>query len=259
MRKDKFMAQINFSHNQGGLTCSFNDYQLSEYIQQRRRTAGRLPIKHAVERVGPQADGSWVLGPSLFFNRQGALLDPDESMYAWLGNVYEGPGIAPQSSACPIKLPLSIEPLRELFTWARENMHQNFIPCMLLAGSCCMALHYKTILNKFLFCPIPIAYGKISGTGKTTALSIGLSPLGAYPSRFVSKATYEKYADLCSSSYLPLGIDDPKSRGAISDLVISLFNGDKGATMKHGEKVPTSMAVISANFTTVEQEKYINM
>ena len=180
MRKDKFMAQINFSHSQGGLTCSFNDYQLAEYIQHRRRTAGRLPVKHAVERVGPQADGSWVLGPSLFFNRQGTLLNPDESMYAWLGNVYEEPGIAHQSSACPIKLPLSIEPLRELYKWGRENMHQNFIPCMLLAGSCCMALHYKTILNRFLFCPIPIAYGKTSGTGKTTALSIGLSPLGAY-------------------------------------------------------------------------------
>ena len=38
--------------------------------------------------------------------------------------------------------------------------------------------------------------------------------------------------------FLPLRIDDPKSKGAISDLVISLFNGATGATMKHGEKHP---------------------
>ena len=54
--------------------------------------------------------------------------------------------------------------------------------------------------------------------------------------------------DMCSSSYLPLAVDDPKSKNVISDLVISLFNGAKAATMKHGESVPTSMAVL-------EQEK----
>ena len=51
--------------------------------------------------------------------------------------------------------------------------------------------------------------------------------------------------------YLPLGADDPKSKGIISDLVIALFNGLKGATMKCGERLPTSMAVNSSNFTTV--------
>ena len=176
-------------------------------------------------------------------------------MYAWLGNIYDGPGIAHHSTACKIQMPLSIDPLRSLYMWARENMCHNFMPCMLLAGTCCMALHYKKILSKFLFCPVPIAYGKTPGTGKTTALCIGLSPLGVYPSHLVSKATYEKYSDLCCSSYLPLGIDDPKSKSAISDLVISHFNGAKGATIKRGEQEPTSMAVISANFTTIEQEK----
>ena len=79
------------------------------------------------------------------------------------------------------------------------------------AGAGAMALYYKRTLDSFLFCPIPIAYGMTSGTGKTTALAIALSPTGTYPSRFVSKATYEKYADLCSSSYLPLAVDDPIS------------------------------------------------
>ena len=56
---------LNFSYKLGGLTCSFNDYQLAEFIQQRSRSAGKLPVKTAVEHVVPQEDGTWVLGPSL--------------------------------------------------------------------------------------------------------------------------------------------------------------------------------------------------
>ena len=49
----------------------------------------------------------------------------------------------------------------------------------------------------------------------------------------------------------------PKSQGAISDLAGSLFNGVKRATIKRGEMQPRSMAVISANFMTCPQEKYV--
>ena len=59
----------------GGLTCSFNDYQLSEFIQMKQRCQGKLPMKKAVVEVGPQADGSWSLGPSLHFDNNGQLLD----------------------------------------------------------------------------------------------------------------------------------------------------------------------------------------
>ena len=144
MRKEKFMHQINFSHREGGLTCSFNDYQLAEFIQQRRRKAGRLTIKNAVEHVGLQADGTWVLGPSLFFSGQGTLCDPSQSKYAWVGNIYIGPGIADHSSACSIELPLSLNPLTELYLWVKNNMLHNFIPCM--------AMHYSTTFLPYSHC-----------------------------------------------------------------------------------------------------------
>lgn len=236
MRKERFMQQINFSHK-GGLTCLFNDYHLAEFIQNSKSKSGNLSIKSAVEHVGPQSDGSWVLGPSLFIDKEGVLQNPATSKYSWIGNMYEGPGIAHINTACRIQLPLSASPLAELYAWVKENLLHNFIPSMLFSGSCCMALHYKKIIETLLFCPVLIAYGESSGTGKTTSLIIGLSPTGSYPSCFVSQATYQKYADLCSSSYLPLGIDDPKSKNAISDLVIALFNGAKAAMMKHEEKL----------------------
>ena len=92
------MQQLNNSFKEGGLTCSFNDYQLSEYIQQKRRKAGRIPVKRAVERVGPQRDGTWVLSPSAYISDDGLLIDADHSKYMWIGHLYDGPGIAPEAN-----------------------------------------------------------------------------------------------------------------------------------------------------------------
>ena len=85
-----------------------------------------------------------------------------------------------------------------------------------------MALHYQTILSHFFFCPIPLALGHSSGTGKTTAVRCALSIVGAHPARFYSKGTTEKYADISAKSSLPFA----------SDLVVALFNGAKATTIK---------------------------
>ena len=74
MRKEKFLQQINFSFG-GGLTCSMNDLQLSEYIQRRIRNAGKLPLKYAVSNIGVQGDGTWVLGPNVVLNAVGEPTD----------------------------------------------------------------------------------------------------------------------------------------------------------------------------------------
>ena len=215
------MHLLNHSYGEGGLTCGFNDYQLAEYIQQKRRKAGKLPGGKAVMKVGPQEDASWVLGPNTYISPTGAEIDAKESSCVWVGHMYDGPGIAPQHTACSVQLPLTTKPLHDLLQYLVTTMGHNFIPSLLVMGSCAMALHYNTILGKFLFCPVPLAFGE-SGTGKTTALRCGLSIVGAYR-RFFSKATVEKYAELSSDSCLPFGIDDPKSRAAISDLTIALF------------------------------------
>lgn len=191
-------------------------------------------------------------GCLVHINTDGELIDADHSKYTWIGHLYHGPGIAPEGTACCVALPLSTEPLMLMLQWLQQNMQHNFIPSLLVVGSFAMALHYKTIVSQFLYCPVPLAFGRSSGTGKTTALQCGLAMLGAHPSRFYSRATYEKYADLCASSYLPLAVDDPKSKTAISDLTVSLFNGAQEGTIVHGAKQPLSMAVISTNFTTTE-------
>ena len=54
---------------------------------------------------------------------------------------------------------------------------------------------------------------------------------------------------MCTTSYLPLAVDDPKSRDVVSDLAAAVFNEPKEATVGRGEKALRSMVVISANFT----------
>ena len=254
MKKDKFMTQLNYSFGEGGLTCGFNDFQLAEYVQQKIRNSGKLPKIKAVKQVGIQKNGTWVLGPKVYIDASGNLLDPSMSRFVWISHLYEGEGIANAHDACDIHLPLSIDPLRSMIEQLKVTMEHNFMPSLLVLGACAMALHYQVILGKFLFCPVPLAFGE-SGTGKTSSLRCGLAMLAAYPSRFYSKGSLEKYTNLCSTNNFPLGIDDPRSRGIIGDLTISLFNGAKATTIKHGDSKPSCMAVICANFTTAEQEK----
>ena len=83
----------------------------------------------------------------------------------------------------------------------------------------------------------------------------GLAVVGCHKSRLFSKATYEKYADLCASSHLPLGIDDPKTKNTISNLTVALFNGAEEVSVKRGEHKFLTTAVIGANFTTKDAER----
>ena len=134
------------------------------------------------------------------------------------------------STSCHIHLPLTTDCLREVIFHLQSLSQYNFYSYFISIRT----KHYHTILQKFMFCPVSIAFCH-SCTGKTTALHCGLSMCGVYPTRFFSKASLEKYNSLCCDSQSPLGIDDPKSKASISDLAIYLFNGVRGGTMKHGE------------------------
>ena len=61
MRHADFMKMINELFPTGGLTCSFKDHQLSEFIQIKKRTAAQVPMKLAVQDVGPQDEDLSVL------------------------------------------------------------------------------------------------------------------------------------------------------------------------------------------------------
>lgn len=168
---------------------------------------GKLPTKKDFESVGQPEDGIWVLGPDLSMD---SLVDPNQSQNIWVGHLYDGPKIAQNYTACPVELPLSTDSLKEHL---RAMLKHNLFPALMVTGACAMAMHYQTILQKFLFCPVPIAFWN-SVTGKTTALRCGLAMCGVYLSLLYSKASLEMYNSLCSDSHLPLGIDDTRSWAA---------------------------------------------
>lgn len=87
MQRSDFMRMINESFAIGGLTCSFQDYQLSEFIQIKHRTVTHMPEKKVVSVVGPLDDSLWVLGPDVHINSQGESINPEESSYIWISNM----------------------------------------------------------------------------------------------------------------------------------------------------------------------------
>ncbi len=165
-----------------------------------------------------------------------------------------GAGIAADSDACAIPLPLSTDPLKRLICWLKGAMQHNFFPSLITIASTVLVLQYQLFLENLRFCPVPLAFGD-SGTGKTTALLSGLSLVGAHDTRFFSKVTHSKIIDLCCTTSIPLGVDDPQSKGDFSRVLIDLYNGAKSGTITHGSRKPSCTCVISANFTSDDQQR----
>ena len=66
--------------------------------------------------------------------------------------------------------------------------------------------------------------------------------LGIANSHMYCSITKEKIIDLCCNSSMPLGVDDPRSQGDISNLIITLYDG-------------AGVGTIASNFTTIDQQK----
>ena len=186
--------------------------------------------------------------------RMDTITENEVSKYVWIGDVFDGPGVARSYQQCSIELPLSADPLCDLVANLEGSMEHNFLPCVLTMASGIIILHYSLMRKKMKFCPVPLAFGP-SGTGKTTSLLCALSLFGSTSNRFYSKVTKEKIIDLCCTSGVPLGVDDPQSKGDISSLIITLYNGAGVGTVSRGDKDLMTSCIIASNFTTVDQQK----
>ncbi len=248
---------INWSYRIGCLQCSFTDKELIEYIQQKKRSIIRLPKKSAVQAIGKQSNGEWVIGSDITVSSTGtALMDTEQCKNIWISDVFIGSGIPSPTAACTVSLPLSTKSLAPLIRALKDNLEHNFYPSLLLIGATGLVLHYQDFISKLRYCPIPVAFGP-SGTCKTTVLESALSLLGAHKSRVYSKVTREKIFDMCCDvAGIPLGVDDPHSKADISKLLVELYNGKKGATMGRGERQPKSTAVVAANFSPSDQTRF---
>lgn len=253
-KKADWMKCLNSSYKLACLQCSLTDKEVAEYIQHKKRESPKLPKKYAVTKVGKQPDDTWVLSSNVHLSSAGELIAMEDSGYIWIGHVFSGQGVACNYDQCTIELPLTTDPLCALMKNLRNHYGHNFIPCVMTIASAILALHYQSIQRKLKSCPVPLVFGD-SGTGKTTALLCGLALYGAQDTHFYSRVTKEKVLQICTLSSIPVGVDDPQSRSEISRLIIDLYNGARSGTIAHGERKPSSTCIISANFTTIEQQK----
>ena len=148
---------------------------------------------------------------------------------------------SPKYSACSVNLPPSSS---SSVVCVGQVEHA----AQLYSGSCCMALHYKTIVWTLYLLPDPNCVREDWENNSSFHWSKSHRIIS------FSACIQSNLRKVCRPVLL-MGIDESKSKGVISDPVITLFNGLKGATMKYGERLPTPMAVISSNFTAIEQEK----
>ena len=152
--------------------------------------------------------------------------------------MYISPAIADHYSACAIDLPLNPHALVLLIDHLKLIMGHNFYPSLLVLGATAIVTHYTTILGKFLYCLVPFIFDH-PGTVKSTSLKYGFCILGCAKQRLFSKATKQKYATLYSESRFPLVIDDPRSRSAIGNLVMTLYTGACEGTLRRGHGWPS--------------------
>ena len=254
-RKTDFMKEISSSYKLSCLQCSFSDKELSEFIQFKKRQSQPIPKKYAVSHVGRHEDGTWVLGSNAYFASNGTPLTIEDSKYVWIGDIYQGKGVAKEQCRISEVMPPSTDCLKSMLSLLRRTMHQNFFPAVMVISGTIMALHYSTFMKTMKSCPITLAYGP-SGTGKTTALHCGLSLMGADDFRFFREVTQPMVQKLCSETSIPLGIDDPDSKGSFSKVVMDVYGGGRKNTFARGETLLKSTVVISSNFPTVDQQRY---
>ncbi len=107
--KIDFTKEISSSYKVACLQCSFSDKELSEFIQLKKRKYQPIPVKYAVSHVGRHADGTSVIGNNAYFTNDGISITLEDSKYVWIGDIYQGRGVANDIDQCNISCPLSTD------------------------------------------------------------------------------------------------------------------------------------------------------
>ena len=249
------MKCLNSSYKAACLQCSFTDKELAEYIHYKKRNAAHLPRKYAVTVVGKEPDGSWVFSSDVHLTYTGDITDPASSEYTWIGHVLRAPGVAVNAQQCNIELPLTTDPLCALLQTLRVRMCHNFIPSCHDNGrnSSCTALLNNATETQILSCSSCIWR---PWYGQNYCLTVWSQFDGRKRRGSSARSVRRRFFSFAPPVQFPkLGVDDPQSKNDISRLIIDLYNGARSGTVGRGEAKPTSTCVISANFTTLEQQR----
>jgi hypothetical protein len=94
---------------------------MNEFIQLKRRKTNILK-KSAVSFIRKQNDGTWIIGDSVYINREGKEISLDECEGIWISHVFKGSGVPNCDASCIISMPLSTEPLNSFLFKIAETI-----------------------------------------------------------------------------------------------------------------------------------------
>ena len=260
-KKIDFINQLSYSFGSGGLTCSFTDKELTQYISWKRRMFHKNEDKvdkEGVLQLGRQPCGKiWILSEDCCINKEGQITNNHN--YVWLKNSASFGNstkeISLEEIACNVIKPLNSTPLPSLTTVLEKCLEHNFLSGLLFIGAGAMIFHYSKILELFKFCPQVMAVGPPS-TGKTISLQASLALFGANNSKNHYNSCSKAYClQRCAISTIPFGIDDPNCTADISDIILCLFNGTISANVAQGGVKPLSCPLYCTNFTFGNNER----
>ena len=260
-KKNEFVTQLSASYGSGGLMCSFNDKELTQYVEWKRRifNSTEREEKKGVLTIGKQPCGKlWVLAEDCCIDNNGELCI--DYIYVWLKKLvtygHAHKELMLEDLKCSISKPLSTENLKPLLQSLEICLGHNFLSCVLLMGAGVMAFHYKTIIDTLRFCPQIMAVGPPS-TGKTLSLQATLALFGADNcSNQYNTCTKAYCLQRSAVSTVPFGIDDPSFSGDINDIIVSFFNGTMSANIAQGGLQPISCPIFCTNFSVGSNERY---
>ncbi len=100
------MSQLNNSFGSGGMSLALSEPQFSHFFQYLKGDMSGLPIVKAVNHIGDQGDGVWVLNKSTHINASGVVVEKCNQEYVWLMEAL-ATCISIQSIVPSIQTPLS--------------------------------------------------------------------------------------------------------------------------------------------------------
>ena len=260
-KKSDFIQQLNSSYQSGGLSCSFSDKELVQFINWKKKlyAKGGIIRKQGVTRLGKQPCGRiWVLSPNLFLDEDGR--ESAQHDYVWMTNlvafINSPKEVLLEEVTCDIILPLSTSIFSSLLDSLKICLSHNFFSGLLVLGGGAMCFHYREVIELLGCCPQVMATGPPS-TGKTLSLVTALSLFGASNNKNHYTACTKSFClQRSAASTIPFGIDDPAMAGDISDILHLLCDGKISANASQGGLQPASCRIFCTNFTFGENERY---
>lgn len=162
-KKIDFINQINATFGSGGMICSFNDKELSQYISWKKQlfynNHPERESKEGVLSLGKQKCGSiWIFSQNVAITRDGLLATNHK--YVWLKNCLTLGGSSPKEISldeitCNINsvhddnsTSIVNSKFEELLETLDECLDHNYLSCLLMMGAGVVAFHYQEILKK---------------------------------------------------------------------------------------------------------------